>query len=591
MTSGACIIVQGLIVPVNLAFISNDAVWSGIDICMLVFFTLDILLSFNVAYYELGAIIVDRRSIAANYLRGWCLPDVLATVPFDLLLCTELTCADKSSVLLGFKLIRLTKALRLLRVAKLNKIMFMLEDFSSSQLLASSFLCLRLLFTLFITTHWIACAWIFVGYMSTLSCDSWFKGAGLEDASVSEIYVTALYWTLTTTTSVGYGDVRAVSQDELYLAISTMCVSAVIFAYVLGSVTAFVLQQSAGELLYRQRYLALSCFMKSKGLKASLQGRAKRYFEFIWERTKNNSLEDSVILPLLSNQLRKEMYSHTRGLVFSNCAVFDMHFAKQVTALSELLKLQVFAPDDIIFTEGELSTTLYFILHGVVDIYHKQTRSSYKHLTDKAIFGEIAFFSNLPRTASVRSLNFTELFSLKRSMMIEVCEANLEALGQLELLEISIQEGNLGCIGVQCYICSKSGHVAIHCRAMLVLKDQDKIAGDWIRNRSKVSKRVNLDREYERKFIRKEKKQPRPVYAQSVGRISPFKVDSFLLMAGEDDIKQERGTLEQPNFSLILNSDDSDELELEDEMDEAQVVGKATRFRQTVILDNERLSH
>jgi CRP-like cAMP-binding protein len=583
MVSGACIIVQAVIVPVNLAFSSSDVVWSDIDIGMLIFFTLDILLSFNVAYYELGAIITNRRSIAINYLKGWCLPDVLATVPFDLILCSEQSCAGESSALVGFKFVRLTKALRLLRFAKLNKIMFMLEDFSSSQLLASSLLCLRLLFILFITTHWIACTWVFVGYLNILSADTWFKNAGLEDASMSEIYVTALYWTLTTTTSVGYGDVRTVDHNELYLAISLMFVSAVIFAYVLGSVTAFVLQQSAGEMLYRQQYLALSCFMKAKGLKPSLQGRARRYFEFIWERTQNNSFEDSVALPLLSKQLRKEIYSHTRGLVFSSCVTFAMHFAKQVTALSEQLKLQTYAPDDIIFTEGELSTALYFIQTGVVDVYHKLTSSSYKHLTDTAIFGEVAFFSNLPRTASVRSLNFTELFTLKRSKMVEVCEENLEALQQLELLEKSIHEGNLACIDVHCYVCSKPGHVAIHCTSIQVIKDQEKIAQNWIKNRSGKSKRVNLDRAYMQKFTRKEKKPLRPMYAPPIGKESPIKdkVDAFLQMVGEGDLKLETGEWVPPHFSLILNSD-SDDIEVEERRDTTREVYKARSFKQTV---------
>jgi CRP-like cAMP-binding protein len=53
----------------------------------------------------------------------------------------------------------------------------------------------------------------------------------------------------------------------------------------------------------------------------------------------------------------------------------------------------MYAPGDIVLEEGELTSTLYFITSGSVDIYHIHTNSSFRELTSDAYFGEIAFFT------------------------------------------------------------------------------------------------------------------------------------------------------------------------------------------------------
>jgi CRP-like cAMP-binding protein len=40
----------------------------------------------------------------------------------------------------------------------------------------------------------------------------------------------------------------------------------------------------------------------------------------------------------------------------------------------------MYAPGDIVLEEGELSSTLYFIVSGLVDIYHSNTNSSFREL-------------------------------------------------------------------------------------------------------------------------------------------------------------------------------------------------------------------
>jgi hypothetical protein len=52
----------------------------------------DIILEFRTTYYnEENELIVDKRTIAARYMRFWFPVDVAATIPFELVGCPRLT--------------------------------------------------------------------------------------------------------------------------------------------------------------------------------------------------------------------------------------------------------------------------------------------------------------------------------------------------------------------------------------------------------------------------------------------------------------------------------------------------------------------
>ena len=61
--------------------------------------------------------------------------------------------------------------------------------------------------------------------------------------------------------------------------------------------------------------------------------------------------------------------------------------------MTKLLSNNFFAADDLLFEEGEMSESIYFIRKGLADIFHSSTLSSFAELGVGENFGEIAFFS------------------------------------------------------------------------------------------------------------------------------------------------------------------------------------------------------
>jgi hypothetical protein len=119
------LIFTSLVAPARVAFITIDSPnWVFINFMVDLFFFLDILVIFNTAIYDDNLFIIDtRKTIAAIYLKGWFVIDLLSIIPFDLVLQTS-TGNNMNSMIkivrIGrmYKLIKLTRLLKMLKLVK-----------------------------------------------------------------------------------------------------------------------------------------------------------------------------------------------------------------------------------------------------------------------------------------------------------------------------------------------------------------------------------------------------------------------------------------------------------------------------------------
>lgn len=99
------------------------------DLCVDVFFAIDIVLTFFTAYNETSdTVVVSRSKIALRYLKGTFLLDVLTTIPFQLI--QKISMDSENVQLTGetqnakiLRIIRLQRLYRLFRLFRLIKLM------------------------------------------------------------------------------------------------------------------------------------------------------------------------------------------------------------------------------------------------------------------------------------------------------------------------------------------------------------------------------------------------------------------------------------------------------------------------------------
>ncbi|RCN49533.1 hypothetical protein ANCCAN_04305 [Ancylostoma caninum] len=121
-----------------------------VDLIVDIMFIVDIIINFRTTYVnENDEVVSHPGKIAIHYFKGWFVIDMIAAVPFDLLLVN--TNSDETTTLIG--LLKTARLLRLVRVArKLDRY----SEYGAAVLLL-------LMATFALIAHWLACIWYAIG--------------------------------------------------------------------------------------------------------------------------------------------------------------------------------------------------------------------------------------------------------------------------------------------------------------------------------------------------------------------------------------------------------------------------------------------
>ena len=147
-------------------------------------FILDIIIIFNTALLNDYNEIIDNRVVIAKlYMKGWLLIDLLAVIPFDLILNSSQFNQLIRIVRIGrlYKLAKLTRLFRMLKLAKSHEVW--LEKIGNFFKVSPGLS--RLIFFLFISIiiiHVVACLWIMYPHFASETEDQskYYEGTWLE---------------------------------------------------------------------------------------------------------------------------------------------------------------------------------------------------------------------------------------------------------------------------------------------------------------------------------------------------------------------------------------------------------------------------
>jgi len=199
------------------------------------FFAIDIILTFLVAYVDSKThlLVDDRKKIAVRYLSTWFIFDVCSTAPFQPI---SLLFSHKGNDL-AFKILNMLRLWRLHRVsslfARLEKdIRFNYFWIRCSKLIAV---------TLF-AVHCAGCFNYMIADRYPDPEETWIGAVmpTFRSESLWTRYVTALYWSITTLTTTGYGDLHAENPREMLFDICYMLFNLGLTAYLIGNMTNLV---------------------------------------------------------------------------------------------------------------------------------------------------------------------------------------------------------------------------------------------------------------------------------------------------------------------------------------------------------------
>ncbi|XP_033913152.3 potassium voltage-gated channel subfamily H member 4-like isoform X1 [Acipenser ruthenus] len=361
-------------VPYNVCFTAYDdcdaASRSTIvtDIAVEMLFILDIILNFRTTYVsQSGQVVYDSRSICIHYAATWFFVDLIAALPFDLLYAFNITVTT---------LVHLLKTVRLLRLLRLLQKLDRYSQYSA--------MVLTLLMSMFaLLAHWMACIWYVIGRKEMENHDpatweiGWLHELGkrlespytnnslMGGPSIRSAYIASLYFTLSSLTSVGFGNVCANTDAEKIFSICTMLIGALMHAVVFGNVTAIIQRMYSRRSLYHTRMKDLKDFIRVHRLPQQLKQRMLEYFQTTW--SVNNGIDANELLHDFPDELRADIAMHLNKDILQ-LPLFESASRGCLRSLSLHIKTSFCAPGEYLIRQGDALQASYFVCSGSLEV-------------------------------------------------------------------------------------------------------------------------------------------------------------------------------------------------------------------------------
>ncbi|EAR90607.2 cyclic nucleotide-binding domain protein (macronuclear) [Tetrahymena thermophila SB210] len=326
--------------------------------------------------------------------------------------------------------------------------------------------------------HAVSLAWYTLGVYENQNgySTSWLDKYQFSDLSYLEQYIYSMYWSITTMTTVGYGDIAASNHVEALFIILSMILFSCVFAYSINNI-GFILQEiekSSKDL--NDNISTIQRYLNRKNVNIQLQSRVRHYLSFLAEEQKDrDQLAENQIFQILSNKLRNEIVIEINSRILKNYSIFSANFSTQtLRKLVFIMEEVLISPNEIIFEEGDNDDqSVYLIESGNIEIYQVSPSSQngsnlnqnkthiLQSLNKGSIFGEISFFSGLARKASARSTNLSTLYKINRNQFIELIKENSEDFERFKMMEEQVKfQQDLSILFVECYTCKSIGHIS-----------------------------------------------------------------------------------------------------------------------------------
>ncbi|XP_035448089.2 uncharacterized protein LOC118274590 isoform X12 [Spodoptera frugiperda] len=420
--------------------------WLTCDGISDVVFALDLVVQFRTGYLEQGLMVYDSKKLAKHYIKSRnFLLDIVSLAPLDLL-----------QLHIGTNPI-----IRFPRFCKVYRAVDFYYIVESRTVYPNFWRVINLIHILLILAHWFGCFYFLLSEAEGFQGDWVYPHRPGDYATLTRKYLGSLYWSTLTLTTIGDLPTPETNADTqggpkflprrglksrllqfrsnrgYVFTIVSYLIGVFIFATIVGQVGNVITNRNANRLEFERLLDGAKTYMRHHKVPGGMKRRVLRWYDYSWSRGRIQGGGDiNTALGLLPDKLKTELALHVNLSVLKKVTIFQECQPEFLHDLVLKMKAYIFTPGDSICRKGEVAREMFIIADGILEVISEQGRVL---TTMKAgdFFGEIGIL-NLDglnkRTADVRSVGYSELFSLSREDVLAAMKDYPEAQEILQTL-------------------------------------------------------------------------------------------------------------------------------------------------------------
>ncbi|CAA7403136.1 unnamed protein product [Spirodela intermedia] len=382
------------------------------------FFAVDIILTFFVAYLDkvTHLLIDDPKQIARKYASTWLVLDVISTIPSEI--------ARKALP----RKIRSYGVFNMLRLWRLRRVYALFSRLEKDR--KFNYFWVRIAWLFCVTVFAVHCAGCFFYLLAARYHDpsrTWIGVAmgNFQEASLWSRYVTAIYWSMTTLTTVGYGDIHPVNTREMVFDVFYMLFNLGLTSYLIGNMTNLIVHGTGRTRKFRDTIQAASSFAQRNRLPVRLQDQMLAHLCLKF-RTNSEGLQQQETLEMLPKAIRSSIAHFLFYSLVDKVYLFQGVSDDLLFQLVSEMKAEYFPPKEDIILHNEAPTDFYVLVSGAVDLIEHQngTERVVREATTGDLLGEIGVLCYRPQLFTARTKRLCQLLRLNRTSFLNIVQAN-----------------------------------------------------------------------------------------------------------------------------------------------------------------------
>ena len=339
-------------------------------------FIFDLIINFFKSYYNFEEQLVTKSNqIFFHYIKGFFFVDLISAIPYYSIIkfialnryqkygispnCSEFYNHQIND---GFQVIEILKLFKILKCISRTNIVtnYILNELNSYTFFENwSFLIFNSCFFLLLL-HLTACIHIFI---SCTAYPNWIVLKNLNFSSFPTIYLSSIYFLLTTVTSVGYGDIIGSTFTEFCFQIVILLVGIIAYSWLISSISNYVKEKNKQNEIFLQKISMLNEIkLEHPNMTKELYDKIYLHLEYINLKQKKDK---SALIDSLPQTVTKSLLYEMYRPIIENFNFFkNFKNSEFINRVISKLKPIIAVKNDLLLDQGEIFEETFFVKQG-----------------------------------------------------------------------------------------------------------------------------------------------------------------------------------------------------------------------------------